>query len=448
MFKFIFLILSNILAYSILNNRIVDDFGRERIFHGVNVIYKKQPWHPITDRFDYIKSFNDDDIKIIKDLGLNIVRLGVMWPGVEPNKGYYNLTYLNIMKSIVDRLNNSNIYVLIDFHQDVLSEYFCGEGIPDWILNNSNFPFPLNNAYNKTGKPSEDYCLSLNWIDYQFTYYAGKVYQQLYTDPMLINYFLGYWNIVIQTFKYSQNVIGYEIMNEPWAGNIYEDPLLLFPEYSDKKYLQSFYNKIYNNISSILNNKLLFFESITWDIYGVGFEYSPCNNTNSCVLSYHCYFPPAISVKQLFTVRMKDIIRLNIGGFLTEMGETNILDVLNYSDYYFQSWTVWQYKLYSNITGDSSMFYYNNGTVMNSIQNLNRIYPIALCGHGIHFNYNKINSKLVYLNNPKCLGNTEIFIKNYSNISINYNLTKYIINNILYIKPHKNVINISIIIFF
>ena len=448
MFKFVFLLLSNILAYSVINNRIIDNFGRERIFHGTNVIYKTKPWHPILNKFDYTKSFNDDDIKIIKNLGLNIIRLGVMWPGVEPVKGNYNLSYLNVMKNIINKLNDNNIYVLIDFHQDVLSEYFCGEGIPDWILNNSNFPFPINFPYNKMGKPSKEQCLSGNWIDYQFTYYTGKVYQQLYTDPILINFFLGYWNVVINTFKNSENVIGYEIINEPWAGNIYEDSLLLLPKYADKKYLQPFYDKIYNNISNNLNNKLLFFESITWDIYGVGFEHSPClNKKSSCVLSYHCYFPPALSVKQLFDVRINDIKRLNVGGFLTEMGEINILDVLSYSDYYFQSWTVWQYKIYSNITGDSSMFFDEKG-VKTSSQYLNRVYPVAICGHGLYFSSNNYSSKLIYLNYPKCMKNTEIYIKNYSNISINYNLTKYIINNILYIKPHENKINVSIIIHF
>ena len=172
-------------------HRIIDNFGRERIFHGTNVIYKTKPWHPILNKFDYTKSFNDDDIKIIKNLGLNIIRLGVMWPGVEPVKGNYNLSYLNVMKNIINKLNDNNIYVLIDFHQDVLSEYFCGEGIPDWILNNSNFPFPINFPYNKMGKPSKEQCLSGNWIDYQFTYYTGKVYQQLYTDPILITSSLG-----------------------------------------------------------------------------------------------------------------------------------------------------------------------------------------------------------------------------------------------------------------
>jgi hypothetical protein len=31
---------------------IIDSRGRERIFHGLNVVMKAAPWHPLTDTFD------------------------------------------------------------------------------------------------------------------------------------------------------------------------------------------------------------------------------------------------------------------------------------------------------------------------------------------------------------------------------------------------------------
>ena len=33
-------------------NRIVDQFGRERLFHGTNVVFKTTPFIPITSHFD------------------------------------------------------------------------------------------------------------------------------------------------------------------------------------------------------------------------------------------------------------------------------------------------------------------------------------------------------------------------------------------------------------
>jgi endoglycosylceramidase len=443
---FIFLCtICSVNSYSVQNNRIVDKYGRERLYHGVNVIYKKYPWHPILDKFNYNLSFTEDDYKIIYDLGLNVIRLGVMWPGVEPKPGYYNITYLKIMENIVNNLDRYNISVIIEFHQDALSEYFCGEGMPDWLMNMSNFPVPLSLPYNKSGKPSVTDCELKQWWEYQFSLAAGEMYEKLYTNTYYINYFLNYWNIVAKTFNSSNNVIGYEIINEPWPGNIYTNPKLLLPKYGDKIYLQSFYDKIFNNLSKsgYLNDKLFFFEPVTWSINGVGFEHPPNNNTRKNVLSYHCYFPPNLSAKQIFRTRLNDLEKLNVAGFITEMGSTKIYDIFDYTDPYFQSWTVWQYKKYSGITGDVSMFFNKNGTIANTRYLLNRSYPRAICGHGTYFDFNITSKKVVlrYINNPDCGSNTELYISlmpvNYT-IQFNVPVNHYFNNKVLYIEPHKN----------
>jgi len=450
----LYFFLSKLYSYSVKNNRIIDNYGRERLYHGVNVIYKKFPWHPIVNKFNYNLSFNDEDIGIINNLGLNIIRLGLMWPGVEPIKGQYNMIYLNVMKNIVQKLDNYNISVIVEFHQDALSEYFCGEGLPDWIINNSNFPMPIGLPYNKFGKPSKEKCLSKDWWKYQFTFAAGEMYKKLYTDSMIVNSFLGYWNIVAKTFNDSNNVIGYEIINEPWAGNIYKNPELLLPKYADKKYIEPFYNKLFNNLSlsGYLNNKLFFFEPVTCSINGAGFDYPPNKNNTKCVLAYHCYFPPEISVDQLFRSRMRDIRRLGIAGFITEMGATNIVDILTYTDRYFQSWAVWQYKIFSGITGDGSMFFNKNGTIAEARYLLNRSYPRAICGHGTYYNFNLTTNEvlLIYENNPKCNSDTEIYISTMPN---NYKIsvlppTLYLFDDkILYIKPLNYSVQVIVRIF-
>ena len=428
-------------GYYISNNRIYDDSGRERIFHGTNVVFKQKPWHPSIYDFNYNLSFNNDDIEIIYNLGLNFVRLGVMWPGVEPQKSVFNLTYLNVMKDIVHKLDKKNISVLIEFHQDALSEYFCGEGIPDWAVENSKFPLPIAFPYNKSGKPSREKCLSKDWWNYQLSYEAGSYYQELYTNTDLRNSFLGYWNIIAHTFNNSDNVIGYEIINEPWAGNIYKDLSLLLPKIADKKNLQPFYDHIFYNLSlsGYLNNKLFFFEPTTWDDWGTGFDHPPGNNTEKCVLSFHCYFPPDISVSQVFRARLNDQKKLNIPLFLTEFGSNHIFDVFQNTDELFMSWSVWSYKRFSNITGDGSMFFNKNGTIANTRNFLNRTYPRSICGRGIYFNFNvSLNSfLLIYDNNPNCRGETEIFINKNMKISITPQIEHFIVDKIVYIQPHN-----------
>ena len=55
-------------------NRIVDSSGRERYFHGVNVVMKGPPWLPAMDKFDPIMSFVEEDMQLLQNLGLNAIR--------------------------------------------------------------------------------------------------------------------------------------------------------------------------------------------------------------------------------------------------------------------------------------------------------------------------------------------------------------------------------------
>ena len=41
-----------------------------------------------------------------------------------------------------------------------------------------------------------------------------------------------------------EHVLGYEIMNEPWCGDVYEDPTLLVPGVADRRYLQPMYEVV------------------------------------------------------------------------------------------------------------------------------------------------------------------------------------------------------------
>jgi endoglycosylceramidase len=70
-------------------------------------------------------------------LGLNLVRLGVLLVGTLPAPsppGVANATYLAAAAATVQMLAARGVATLVDLHQDVLSPYFCGEGLPDWAV--------------------------------------------------------------------------------------------------------------------------------------------------------------------------------------------------------------------------------------------------------------------------------------------------------------------------
>lgn len=97
-------------------NMYVDDRGRERFYHGFNVIYKGIPWAPETTGFNSNTSFSEEDYKLWHEWGLNLVRLGTQWPGFEPNRGEFHPEYLDTLETIADGAEKYNITTLLDFH--------------------------------------------------------------------------------------------------------------------------------------------------------------------------------------------------------------------------------------------------------------------------------------------------------------------------------------------
>jgi endoglycosylceramidase len=153
-----------------------DSSGRHVIFHGFNVVYKSAPYLPSMEGFDPMLSYSETDASYLQKWGLNIVRLGVMWPGVEPNEGSYDSEYLDKVASIVEMNSKYGIFTILEAHQDSLAAAFCGEGIPNWaaqkVLSNSEwlksfkgFPSPVGDAYdvNEEGLPSAADCKKKDW---------------------------------------------------------------------------------------------------------------------------------------------------------------------------------------------------------------------------------------------------------------------------------------------
>jgi endoglycosylceramidase len=284
----------------------IDEIGRNRIFHGMNAVYKVAPWHPSLEGFDPLNSLSDIDANNLKQWGFNIVRLGVMWPGVEPLKGQYNSTYLDNIETIVTNLANNDIYVILDFHQDIWHREFCGEGVPDYVYDicvseepssTPAFPLPaVNSTYpdDSDGYPSIDSCLSKGFFVYYLSAEVSAGFQCLYDNKKgLWESFGGYWQTVAKRFHTFNNVLGYELINEPWLGNAFEDPRRLLPGFTEKNYLQPMYNFLHDKIREVDNDKIIFWEGLTIDYFPNGFTSSPgsVEYNDRQALAYHIYCP-------------------------------------------------------------------------------------------------------------------------------------------------------------
>ena len=257
-----------------------DTKGRERYFRGQNVIFKGPPWIPVIDRFERETSFSRQDWTLFKALGMNIVRLGVMWPGVEPVRGQYDWDYLKKLKGLVESLIDFDIYVLLDMHQDTFSEKFCGEGVPSWaavVTSKKVFPYPVNKPFNltKDGLPLKVDCDRPHKLPYELTAAHGSAVQNLYDNhDGLLDSWANFWKVVAQIFKDVPNVIGYNLINEPFAGNTFAKPWLIIPGMADFFNLQRVYDRLHKEIRKVDNENLIFFEGVTWE-NTVGFTRVP-----------------------------------------------------------------------------------------------------------------------------------------------------------------------------
>jgi hypothetical protein len=77
----------------------------------------------------------------LQRIGINLIRFVVIWKALEsePNPTPDQLSpdgerYMRLIKALIDVFYALDMFVLIDFHQDIAHELYGGDGFPDWAL--------------------------------------------------------------------------------------------------------------------------------------------------------------------------------------------------------------------------------------------------------------------------------------------------------------------------
>ena len=77
-------------------------------------------------------------------------------------------------------------------------------------------------------------------------------------------------------FKDNPFVLGYELLNEPWLGDVYKNIEYLYPPYAEKNNLVKLYNYISDRIRSVDKNHIIFYQPIIGgnfeDLFKSGFD--------------------------------------------------------------------------------------------------------------------------------------------------------------------------------
>ena len=324
---------------------------------------------------------------------------------VEPEAGKFNETYIQSLVNFIDALDSSDIHVILDMHQDCWSPRYCSaHGIPTEYSQPYNtsdyhpggpraYPEPVvTPQYGPHGELTNCHDIGkhvFGWASCYPTYAIGAAAQRLYDNSDgILDRFGEFWRLIAGRLKAYPNVLGYELLNEPWLGDVplsfgEIDPLtnpnwdLWFPKISDSRNMAKMYKILHEYIRQVDNDSIIFFEPATGgnflDGWPVGFEEGPGGMAynDRQALSYHVYclvvdtknatdflqyIVEVLSIDAcdvldgaLYDVRRDDTDRLQLAGFLTEFGNAGTglaaEDVIDFAtskmDEFLHGWSYW-----------------------------------------------------------------------------------------------------------
>ena len=187
-----------------------DEYGRERIFNGVNLCDKG--WPDGSGNLCHVYEYDEKMFRTLAEKGFNIVRLGITWAAVEPEPGKYNQNYIDGIRKMLDQCEKYGLYAYIDMHQDLYSNYCYewGDGAPKWAC--------LTN-----GKKRKD--IKVVWAE---GYFWGKsvhnAFDNFWTNKPfngkgLLDRFTDMWKYVAQNLCDHPALFGFDMFNEPFPGS-------------------------------------------------------------------------------------------------------------------------------------------------------------------------------------------------------------------------------------
>jgi len=315
---------------------ITDAQGRVVNLHGINMVFKRPPYAPDAT------GFGDDDAAFLAAEGFNVVRVGVIYTAVEPSPGVYDDVYLDRIRATVDALAAHGIVALLDFHQDLYNERFQGEGWPDWAVIDDGLP-----AEPKSGFPNN--YLVMPALQRAFDHFFAN-------DAGLQDHYAAAWAHVAQRFKDAPNLLGYELLNEPWPGTSWQDCINPTGCPANDARLEAFDKRVLGAIRAVDPRGLVWHEPFVLFNQGAGTMVKALGDAN-VGFSFHDYCLAAEkpgseagcarSDDLVFQHALDHVASTKEALLLTEFGATDAASVLKpmlqRADRTTVSWVEWHY---------------------------------------------------------------------------------------------------------
>lgn len=249
---------------------LVDEHGRVVQIHGINMVRKGAPFHVSPDEPGF-----DANVDRTLRSGFNGVRLGVWMAALMPEPGVIDTEYLEGVARGLEALAERGLWVLLDFHQDVF------RGMPDWATT----PETAALAPNLPG--AED----AFWALAYFSPRSMQQWEDLYhrvpvaDGRSAVDYMGDAMADVAERFADAPNVIGLDLMNEPWPGDRFFDCLVggCGARYAQ---LQSIYEEYTTKIRAVAPQMQVWWSPFNW---GPPFQQQPSPTQGGVGYKFHSY---------------------------------------------------------------------------------------------------------------------------------------------------------------
>lgn len=288
------------------DERIVDGDGNEVLLRGVNVNQLVDFFLPDPE-VEATRPLTDEDFAGMAAQGFNVVRLGMSWSALEPQRGEFDEDYLARIVQAVDSAKRHGMYVVLDMHQDS----WWNEGTPE----DAECRAGTDPMWGYDGAPAwatiTDGAPRCQFQGRDISPASNRAFQHFYFDTDGVQSALvDTWAQLAAEFRDEEAIAGFDLLNEPGFGET--------APVTTSHLLGRFYDRAIAAIRGEGAEQIVFIEpSILWS--GLGFDSGPrpgFSDDDNLVYSPHLYaesitmdrslgLPPIVSMERQFDLALR-----------------------------------------------------------------------------------------------------------------------------------------------
>ncbi|MBW2526675.1 MAG: cellulase family glycosylhydrolase [Deltaproteobacteria bacterium] len=186
---------------------LVDQHGRVVTLRGVNAGGRSKfaPYSPFDYESGAFGAALAEYLDRAERWGFDVLRVPFSWEAVEPQQDSWDEEFLDRYDQLLDAAWDRGMWTIVDFHQDIYAEAFCGDGFPAWTLTDP--PAPHHDC--------PDWFLAYSTNDD-----VKAAFDAFWSDASgARTEFAEMWEMMATRHADRAGVIGYEIINEPSSGS-------------------------------------------------------------------------------------------------------------------------------------------------------------------------------------------------------------------------------------